>query len=30
VEYYRRHGFEPVAEFTVGEWPGRLLTQRIG
>ncbi|QXJ26048.1 GNAT family N-acetyltransferase [Actinomadura graeca] len=30
VEYYRRNGFEPVAEFTVGEWPGRLLSQRVG
>ncbi|WP_131739586.1 GNAT family N-acetyltransferase [Actinomadura roseirufa] len=30
VEYYRRHGFEPAAEFAVGDWPGRLLTQRVG
>ncbi|WP_067469775.1 GNAT family N-acetyltransferase [Actinomadura macra] len=30
VEYYRRNGFEPVLEFTVGEWPGRLLSQRVG
>lgn len=29
VEYYRRNGFEPVAEFTVGDWPGRLLAQRV-
>lgn len=30
VEYYRGKGFEPVAEFKVGEWPGRLLSQRVG
>jgi GNAT superfamily N-acetyltransferase len=30
VEYYRRQGFEAVAEFTVGDWPGRLLSQRVG
>ncbi|MFG2091022.1 MULTISPECIES: GNAT family N-acetyltransferase [unclassified Spirillospora] len=30
VEYYRRNGFEPVAEFKVGDWPGRLLSQRVG
>ncbi|HEY8478568.1 MAG TPA: GNAT family N-acetyltransferase [Spirillospora sp.] len=30
VEYYRRHGFEPIAEFSVSGWPGRLLAQRIG
>ncbi|MFV2179066.1 GNAT family N-acetyltransferase [Actinomadura sp. LOL_016] len=29
VEYYRRNGFEPVAEFAVGDWPGRLLAQRV-
>ncbi|MFA1544481.1 GNAT family N-acetyltransferase [Actinomadura monticuli] len=29
VEYYRRNGFEPVAEFRVGDWPGRLLSQRV-
>ncbi|TDC56297.1 GNAT family N-acetyltransferase [Actinomadura sp. KC345] len=30
VEYYRRNGFETAAEFTVGDWPGRLLSRRIG
>ncbi|WP_433469063.1 GNAT family N-acetyltransferase [Spirillospora sp. CA-128828] len=30
VEYYRRNGFEPVAAFKVGTWPGRLLSQRVG
>ncbi|TDD66952.1 GNAT family N-acetyltransferase [Actinomadura rubrisoli] len=29
VDYYRRNGFEAVAEFAVGEWPGRLLSQRL-
>ncbi|MFD0687489.1 GNAT family N-acetyltransferase [Actinomadura fibrosa] len=29
VEYYRRNGFDPVAEFTVGDWPGRVLAQRV-
>lgn len=29
VEYYRRNGFEPVAQFRVGDWPGRLLSQRV-
>ncbi|TDD79417.1 GNAT family N-acetyltransferase [Actinomadura darangshiensis] len=29
VEYYRRNGFEVVRPFTVGEWPGRLLSQRV-
>lgn len=29
VRYYTRNGFEPVAEFSVGGWPGRLLAQRI-
>ncbi|MFB4298334.1 GNAT family N-acetyltransferase [Actinomadura sp. NTSP31] len=29
VEYYRRQGFETVAEFEVGDWPGRLLAQRV-
>ena len=30
VEYYRRNGFETAAEFTVGDWPGRLLSRPIG
>ena len=30
VDYYRRNGFEAVAEFTVGDWPGRLLARRVG
>ncbi|NVI92638.1 GNAT family N-acetyltransferase [Actinomadura sp. BRA 177] len=29
VQYYRRHGFAPVAEFTVGDWPGQLLSQQV-
>ncbi|MDL4813892.1 GNAT family N-acetyltransferase [Actinomadura opuntiae] len=29
VAYYRSQGFEPVAEFTVGDWPGQLLSQRV-
>jgi predicted N-acetyltransferase YhbS len=29
VRYYRRNGFEPVAEFTVGDWPGQLLSQQV-
>lgn len=29
VEYYQRNGFEPVAEFTVGDWPGQLLSQQV-
>jgi hypothetical protein len=28
VDYYRRNGFTPVATFTVGTWPGQLLSQR--
>jgi GNAT superfamily N-acetyltransferase len=30
MEYYRRQGFATVAEFSVGDWPGRLLSQRVG
>ena len=30
VEYYRSNGFETDAAFTVGDWPGRVLSQRIG
>lgn len=30
VEYYRRHGFDVVRAFSVGDWPGRLLSQRVG
>ncbi|MGI5202224.1 GNAT family N-acetyltransferase [Spirillospora sp. CA-108201] len=29
VEYYRSNGFETDAAFTVGDWPGRVLSQRI-
>jgi GNAT superfamily N-acetyltransferase len=29
VEYYRRNGFAPVQTFTVGDWPGQLLAQRV-
>jgi GNAT superfamily N-acetyltransferase len=29
VQYYRRNGFEPVARFTVGDWPGQLLSQQV-
>ncbi|GAA2305959.1 GNAT family N-acetyltransferase [Actinomadura luteofluorescens] len=29
VEYYRGNGFETDAAFTVGDWPGRVLSQRI-
>ncbi|WP_433324280.1 GNAT family N-acetyltransferase [Spirillospora sp. CA-294931] len=29
VAYYRRQGFSPVESFSVGEWPGRLLSQRL-
>lgn len=29
VDYYRRNGFEPVQPFTVGDWPGQLLAQRV-
>ncbi|WP_433273903.1 N-acetyltransferase family protein [Actinosynnema sp. CS-041913] len=30
VQYYRRNGFTPVDTFTVGEWPGQLLSDRVG
>ncbi|WP_018658236.1 GNAT family N-acetyltransferase [Actinomadura flavalba] len=30
VRYYERHGFTRVRPFTVGEWPGQLLQQRLG
>jgi GNAT superfamily N-acetyltransferase len=29
VAYYRSQGFEPVERFTVGDWPGQLLAQRV-
>ncbi|WP_245950645.1 GNAT family N-acetyltransferase [Saccharothrix carnea] len=29
VDYYRRNGFEPTEPFTVGEWPGQVLAQRV-
>ncbi|MGP3972040.1 GNAT family N-acetyltransferase [Streptomyces sp. 6N223] len=29
VEFYRGRGFQPVASFTVGDWPGRLLARRV-
>jgi GNAT superfamily N-acetyltransferase len=29
VDYYRRNGFTPVSTFTVGDWPGQLLAQRV-
>jgi GNAT superfamily N-acetyltransferase len=29
VEFYRGQGFEPVERFTVGDWPGQLLAQRV-
>jgi GNAT superfamily N-acetyltransferase len=29
VDYYRRNGFVPVETFTVGDWPGQLLAQRV-
>jgi GNAT superfamily N-acetyltransferase len=30
AEYYQRNGFQPVQEFTVGDWPGLLLSDRVG
>ncbi|MBB5953590.1 GNAT superfamily N-acetyltransferase [Saccharothrix tamanrassetensis] len=30
VRYYRRNGFTPVGTFEVGEWPGQLLSDRVG
>jgi GNAT superfamily N-acetyltransferase len=29
VAYYVRNGFTPVSTFTVGEWPGQLLSLRV-
>lgn len=29
VGYYERNGFVRSAEFTVGDWPGQLLEQRL-
>jgi GNAT superfamily N-acetyltransferase len=29
VDYYVRNGFQRVSGFTVGEWPGQLLAQRV-
>ncbi|MEO3750655.1 GNAT family N-acetyltransferase [Streptomyces sp. B6B3] len=29
VEFYRGQGFEPTERFTVGDWPGQLLAQRV-
>ncbi|GAA3982614.1 hypothetical protein GCM10023085_76030 [Actinomadura viridis] len=29
VEYYRGNGFTPAGEFMVGDWPGRVLAQRL-
>lgn len=29
VDYYRRNGFTATSPFTVGDWPGQLLVQRI-
>ncbi|MFC6885941.1 MULTISPECIES: GNAT family N-acetyltransferase [Actinomadura] len=29
VRYYEGNGFEPVRRFTVGDWPGQLLSQRV-
>ena len=29
VGYYRGHGFQTDAEFTVGDWPGHVLSQRV-
>jgi hypothetical protein len=29
VDYYRANGFAPVRRFTVGDWPGQLLAQRV-
>lgn len=29
VAYYVRNGFTPVSAFTVGEWPGQLLSLRV-
>lgn len=29
VAYYRSQGFTPTETFTVGEWPGQVLAQRV-
>ncbi|WP_250556168.1 GNAT family N-acetyltransferase [Pseudonocardia lacus] len=29
VDYYRANGFSPVHAFTVGDWPGQVLAQRV-
>jgi len=29
VAYYRRNGFTPVETFSVGEWPGQVLSLRV-
>ena len=29
VRYYERHGFTRTHPFTVGEWPGQVLEQRL-
>jgi GNAT superfamily N-acetyltransferase len=29
VGYYERQGFTPTRRFTVGEWPGQILEQRL-
>ncbi|MGH3379680.1 MAG: GNAT family N-acetyltransferase [Actinoallomurus sp.] len=29
VGYYRRNGFTPVETFSVGEWPGQVLSLRV-
>lgn len=29
VRYYERQGFTPTEPFTVGDWPGQLLVQRL-
>ena len=29
IRFYERNGFTRVAPFTVGEWPGQLLAQRV-
>jgi len=29
VRYYVRNGFTPTETFTVGDWPGQLLEQRV-
>jgi GNAT superfamily N-acetyltransferase len=29
VHYYERQGFTPTKQFTVGDWPGQILEQRL-